>query len=55
MTAYEVDTVCNIPQYDNFIVDADGLEDAHFKAVDLMKEKFPEGSHFDVEEIKEIK
>jgi hypothetical protein len=55
MPAYEVVTVCNVPQYENFIIDADGLEDADYKAVELMKGKYPEGSHFDVEEIKPIK
>lgn len=55
MTDYEVFTVCNVPKYESFILVAEGIEDAHYKAVDLMKEKYPEGSHFDVEEIKEIK
>ena len=52
---YEVFTECDMPEYDSFIVDVDGLVEADEEGMRLMRDKYPEGRHFAVEEIKALK
>ncbi len=54
MPNYRTEVTFNYPDYAEFIVDADDNDDAEYKALELMKERFPEAVMINVDTIEEI-